>query len=781
MQIQSFNRFVIFVLFILTTSYISAQNIESNISGFISDSTSGEALIGSNILVYKDSINTNLPPFRGAATNNYGYYVLPKLKQGLYYIIVRNVGYKTQVKEIHVSPKEEGIQVNFKLASENIKLQEVIVEGKKLSEPLSSTIDIDPNILRKLPSMSAKADLFRVLQSLPGIKVASDISSGLYVRGGSPDQNLTLVDGVMIYNPTHLGNFSGVFNTDAVKNIRLIKGAFPAEYGGRLSSVLDIMLRPGTKEREKGKLSLGLINSGLTIEGPLNKDATYMFSGEKMYYDFLENEFLKSDIIPRYNYYNLNAKITLTPSASNVYSLSGLLGQDNLYNPAAGNGTDYNINWKNAFANISWQHINPQSSFIVTSLSYIDYESESILEDKTSSKSANNYYSLSKLRDLVAKINAEVYWNAQNTLKMGTEMAFHNYSLIYSNFYDPLLKQTYETLPDIFTMESALYVQNESRIAEWLKTNIGLRGYYFKSRKYFSVEPRLSAEVFASDNLSFSAAYAVAHQFLHLIIRNDISLPTDLWYPSSEKIEPSKSAQYVFGINYNLDNKNYIFSVEGYYKNMKNLYEFKNSTDYNIGDPIESLFTKGEGEAYGVEFFAYKTAGKLTGWIGYTLSWARQKYSNLNAGKIFYPRYDRRHDVAVTLAYEFNDSWSIGLNWIYASGQGFTVATGQYVFEQIGVNTEPNLQYNYTERNSFKLPAYHKLDLNVTYKFDINSLSFETYLNLYNIYNRKNPFAIYSTNNFEEVGSQATSLPVTELKEISLFPFIPSIGVTVKF
>jgi len=780
-QIQSFNRFVIFVLFILTTSYISAQNIESNISGFISDSTSGEALIGSNILVYKDSINTNLPPFRGAATNNYGYYVLPKLKQGLYYIIVRNVGYKTQVKEIHVSPKEEGIQVNFKLASENIKLQEVIVEGKKLSEPLSSTIDIDPNILRKLPSMSAKADLFRVLQSLPGIKVASDISSGLYVRGGSPDQNLTLVDGVMIYNPTHLGNFSGVFNTDAVKNIRLIKGAFPAEYGGRLSSVLDIMLRPGTKEREKGKLSLGLINSGLTIEGPLNKDATYMFSGEKMYYDFLENEFLKSDIIPRYNYYNLNAKITLTPSASNVYSLSGLLGQDNLYNPAAGNGTDYNINWKNAFANISWQHINPQSSFIVTSLSYIDYESESILEDKTSSKSANNYYSLSKLRDLVAKINAEVYWNAQNTLKMGTEMAFHNYSLIYSNFYDPLLKQTYETLPDIFTMESALYVQNESRIAEWLKTNIGLRGYYFKSRKYFSVEPRLSAEVFASDNLSFSAAYAVAHQFLHLIIRNDISLPTDLWYPSSEKIEPSKSAQYVFGINYNLDNKNYIFSVEGYYKNMKNLYEFKNSTDYNIGDPIESLFTKGEGEAYGVEFFAYKTAGKLTGWIGYTLSWARQKYSNLNAGKIFYPRYDRRHDVAVTLAYEFNDSWSIGLNWIYASGQGFTVATGQYVFEQIGVNTEPNLQYNYTERNSFKLPAYHKLDLNVTYKFDINSLSFETYLNLYNIYNRKNPFAIYSTNNFEEVGSQATSLPVTELKEISLFPFIPSIGVTVKF
>ena len=760
---------------------VFAQNTESTISGFISDSTSGEALIGTNILVYKDSIDTNFPPFRGTSTNNYGYYVLPKLQQGLYYVIVRNVGYRTKVKEIRVASKGEGIQINFKLVSENIKLQEVLVEGKKLSEPISSSIDIDPDIIKKLPSMSAKTDLFRVLQSLPGIKVASDISSGLYVRGGSPDQNLTLVDGVMIYNPTHLGNFSGVFNTDAVKNIRLIKGAFPAEYGGRLSSVLDIMLRPGTKEREKGKVSIGLINSGLVIEGPLNKDATYMFAGEKMYYDFLENQFLKSDIIPRYNYYNLNTKITLTPSASNVYSLSGLYSQDKLYNPPTSNGTDYNINWNNAFANISWQHINPQSSFIVTSLSYIDYESESILEDKTSLQSTNNYYALSKLRDLVAKINAEVYWNAQNTFKVGTEMAFHNYSLIYSNFYDPLLKQTYETLPDIFTMESALYLQNESKFADWLKTNIGFRGYYFKSRKYFSIEPRLSAEIFLSDNLSFTTAFAVAHQFLHLISRNDISLPTDLWYPSSENIEPSKSSQYVFGINYNPDYKNYIFSAELYYKNMKNLYEFKNSTEYNIGDPIESLFTKGEGEAYGVEFFAYKTAGKLSGWIGYTLSWTRQKFSNLNAGKLFYPRYDRRHDVAVTLAYEFSDNWSMGLNWVYASGQGFTIPTGQYVFEQVGVNTQSSLQYNYTERNGFKLPAYHKLDLSVAYKFNINNLGFETYLTLYNVYNRKNPFAIYSTNNFAEANGGAGSLPITQLKEISLFPFIPSIGVTIKF
>jgi hypothetical protein len=780
-QSKKLYQIFLYIIIALLSSNNYAQSYESSISGFISDSTSGEALIGSNILVYKDSIDTNHQPFRGTSTNNYGFYVLPKLQQGLYYLIVRNVGYKTKVKEVHVSSKEERTQVNFKLVSENIKLQEVVVEGKKLSEPISSSIDIDPNILKKLPSMSAKTDLFRVLQSLPGIKVASDISSGLYVRGGSPDQNLTLVDGVMIYNPTHLGNFSGVFNTDAVKNIRLIKGAFPAEYGGRLSSVLDIMLRPGTKEREKGKLSLGLINSGLMIEGPFNQNVTYMFAGEKMYYDFLQNEFIKSDVIPRYNYYNLDTKISFTPSASDVYSISGLYGQDNLYNPSTSNGTDYNINWKNAFANISWQHINPQSSFIVTSLSYIDYETESILEDKTSSQSANNYYAHSKLRDLVVKISSEFYWNAQNTLKTGIETALHSYSLIYSNFYNPLLDQTYESLPDIFTMETALYLQNESRFSDWLKTNIGLRGYYFKSRKYFSAEPRISAEIFANDNLSFNAAYAVAHQFLHLIIKNDISLPTDLWYPSSNKIEPSKSSQYVFGINYNLENKQYIFSLEGYYKDMKNLYEFKNSTEYNIGEPIEDLFTKGEGEAYGIELFAYKTSGNLTGWIGYTLSWTRQKFSDLNAGKIFYPRYDRRHDITITLAYEFNDHWSTGLNWIYASGQGFTVPTGQYMFQQIGINTQPELQYNYTERNGFILPAYHKLDLNITYKFNLGNLGFETYLNLYNVYNRKNPFAIYSTNNFAEVNGGTTGFPTTQLKEITLFPFIPSFGVTIKF
>lgn len=782
MNINKTSRFVLFFFIILTPLSVFSQIGVTIVSGFITDSISGEALIGSNILLYKDSINTNQSPLRGTSTNNYGFYALPNLKEGLYYIIARNVGYKTKVKEVHIAKQEKSIQINFELVSENIKLQEVIVEGKKLGEPISSTIDINPDILHKLPSMSGKVDLFRILQTLPGIKVASDISSGLYVRGGSPDENLTLVDDVIIYNPTHLGNFSGIFNTDAIQSIRLIKGAFPAEYGGRLSSVLDITLRSGTKEKEKGKLSLGVINSGFMIEGPLNKNTTYMISGEMMYYDFIENNFSHSSITPRYNFYNLNTKITITTSPSDIYSLSGLYSQDNLYNPPSSDGIDYDIKWKNAFANISWQHISSKSLFVVSSLSFVNYEFQSILKDNSSSISANNYFALSKLRDVFVKISAEIYWNAQNTLKIGSEMAFHNYSLIYSNFYNPLIEQTLESLPDIRAMETALYVQNESKISNWLKTNLGIRGYYFKSQKYFSVEPRLSTEIMVNDNLSFSGAFAIAHQFLHLIVRNDISLPTDLWYPSSDKIEPSNSTQYVLGVNYNLNDTQYIFSVEGYYKNMKNLYEFKNSTDHNLGDPIENLFIKGEGEAYGVEFFAYKTIGSLTGWIGYTLSWTKRKFDDLNNGKVFYPRYDRRHYISLTLAYELSDNWSFGLIWVFASGQGFTIPTGQYQFQSIGINEESNLQFNYTERNGYTLPQYHKLDLNITYKFNWNSLGFETYLNLYNVYNRKNPFAIYS--NYDksiDSGNNGITLPVSRINQIYLFPFIPSIGITMRF
>ncbi len=763
-------------LIIFSSINIFSQTGDVTISGFVRDSTSGEALTGTNILLYKDSVNLDLPPFRGIATNAYGFYALPKLPDGTYYLIARSIGYKTLIEKLKVTILSGRVQFNFNLIPESIKLKEVVVEGKKVQEINTSTIEVDPGILKKLPTLSGEVDLFKILQTLPGVKVASDISSGLYIRGGSPDQTLTLVDGVIVYNPAHLGNFASTFNSDAIQSIRLIKGAFPAGYGSRLGSVLDIKLRSGTKEKERGKINLGLINSNFMIEGPLNSSTTYMVSGRKMYYDAVQNAFFKSNIVPRYNFYDLSGKFTITSSESDVYSLSGLISSDNLYNPSNSGGNDYNIQWKNALANFTWMHISSSSLFILGSLSYIDYEFQSILDDKTPGTTANNYFALSKLRDVYADISAEIYWAKNYKLKLGTEAALHDYSLIYSNFYDPQIETTLSSLPDKYATEASLYIQNEGKITDWLNSNIGVRGYYFSSNKYFSLEPRLSLQLLINDNLSFTAAYAIAHQFLHLIIRNDISLPTDLWYPSSENVQPSKSSQYVAGLNYNLFNKQYIFSIEGYYKSMNNLYEFRNDIKYNLGDPIENILTNGKGESYGLEFFANKTTGNFTGWIGYTLSWTRRKFDDLNAGKIFYPRYDRRHDFSLVLAYDFNDDWSAGLSWIYETGQGFTIPTGQYQFETGGLNNQNLLQFNYTGRNEFRLAAYHKLDLNVTYKFNWNKLSFETYLNLYNVYNRKNPFALYTTYDKSAVGA---SIP--RLNQISLFPFIPSVGITIKF
>ena len=771
------------LLFLLFSSFsIFAQNGDVTISGFVRDSTSGEALIGTNILLYKDSLTLKNPPFTGAASNSYGFYALPGLTKGIYFIIVRNIGYKTLIRKLIIGITKGRVQYSFNMIPENIKLQEVVIKGKKQPEINASTIDVSPILLKQLPSLSGEANLFKILEFIPGVKVANEMSNGIYVRGGSPDQTLTLVDGVIVYNPSHLGNFASTFNSDAIQNVRLIKGAFPAEYGGRLGSVLDIKLRSGTKEKEKGKLGLGLINSNFMVEGPISSTSTYMIAGRKMYYDFIQNKYLKSNIIPRYNFYDGNAKITIVPSDSNTFTLSGLYSQDNLYSPSNSNGIDYDIQWRNALANIKWLHINSKSLFITTSLSYIDYESKSILEDNTENASAASYYSLSKLHDIYAKTDAESYWSKSNTLKAGAEIAFHNYSLIYSNFYNPLLESTLDQFPNISSIEAAVYFQNEGKFTNWLQTNFGIRGYYFYSKKYFSMEPRLSAKFIINEKLSFNAAYAIAHQFLHLIVRNDITLPTDLWYPSTEAVNPSKSTQYVLGADYNLFNKQYTFSIEGYYKDMKNLYEFENAPTFKIGQAISDLFLKGVGEAYGVELFANKAAGNLIGWIGYTLSWTKRKFDQLNAGKVFYPRYDRRHDISLVLAYKFSDHWSVGLTWSYASGQGYTVPTGQYKFQNVGLAEQNNLQFNYTGRNAYRFPPYNKLDLNAQYKFDWGKYSFEVYLNLYNVYNRQNPFSYYISYS-EQPGAEngSNSVEVPELKQITLFPFIPTVGINMEF
>lgn len=754
-------------VFLISNLY-SQNNI--NISGFVNDKTTGESLIGANVLLYKDTLSFDMPPLSGAATNSYGFYAIPGVTEGNYILVFKSLGYKTLLKNLNVTSTDENLKLNVNLLSENIKLDEVVVTAKKDENLSISTINISPELLKKLPSLSGETNIFKSLQMLPGVQAESELSKGLYVRGGSPDQTLTLVDGMTVYNPSHLGNFTTTFNSDAVQDIKLIKGAFPAEYGGRLSSVLDIKLRSGTKEKNKGSLSLGFINSGLNLEGPLSENSTYMMSGRGMYYDAVQRNFRKNSIAPRYNYFDLNTKLTYTISDQNIISISGFYSKDHLYNPSGKNDILYNINWQNGALNLNWLQAGAKSFFTNTTLCYINYSFESIYNSGLSTVSSSDYFASSNLTDFILKKNFEIYWNENIKLKTGAEITLHKYDLLLSNFYDPAL-ETSSVRTSLFAPVFSFYLQGESQISAKLKTNLGGRFYFFDKSKYSTIEPRFSISFAFTDNFFINAAAATAHQFLHLITRDDISLPTDLWYPSSEKIKPGKSTEYVFGLDKYFLNREYLFSVETYYRDMKNLYEFKSDAKYDISESIENLFTEGEGEAYGVEVFLNKTEGSLTGWIGYTLSWTKRLFKELNGGKVFYPRYDRRNDLSLALAYDFNESLSAGLIFVYATGQGFTLPAGQYKFDNI-LGNGSQIFINYPERNGFKLPAYHKLDLNITYKFIWLDLPFQAYLNFYNIYNRQNAFAEYITKDDNEN---------LKLKQITLFPFIPSAGIKFEF
>ncbi|MFC2133126.1 carboxypeptidase regulatory-like domain-containing protein [Bacteroidota bacterium] len=768
-----YNIYLIFVLLTLNFSHLYSQEGQATISGFIKDASTGEVLIGTNILLYQDSIDTRTAPFRGAASNRYGFYAIPNIPIGTYMIIFRNIGYQTLTSKVDVTVASGTVRYNVDMKSEDYRLDEIVVKGEREDQVKISTVSISPELLSQLPSMSGGTDLFRSLVMLPGVSAATELSNGLYVRGGSPDQTLTLVDNMMVYNPAHLGNFASTFDENALQDIKLIKGGFPAEYGGRLSSVLDIKLRNGTKDKEKGNIGIGMINSNFTLEGPLFGNATYMISGRGMYYDIIQKTINKEGQVPRYNFYDLSAKFSYLLTETDILSISGFFSKDHLYNPTNAEDINYDISWQNGAVNINWLDINSESLFSNTTLSFINYKTNSLIANDQEISTAQDYFASSKLQDIVIRRTLESYWHEDHVLKGGLEIYFHNYNLLASKFYSYFLELDSESRTEINSIELSAYVQNQTQFGARLKTNIGGRLYYVPTNKLFSFDPRISLSYALFENLSFKASFSVAHQFLHLISRNDISLPTDLWYPSTEGIAPSKSTQVIFGSEISFDNQIYVLTVEGYYRDMKNILEFKENATFDIFDSIEDFFTPGEGEAYGIEFFINKRAGTFTGWLGYTLSWTRRKFIDLNLGRVFYPRYDRRHDISAVVTYNASENLSFGLTWVYSSGQKMTLPAGQYQYPNFVLNNDQNIYLHYAERNAYQLPDYHKLDINMTYKFRLFDNRAQFYINIFNVYNRKNAFSQYVT--YNDTGDQLI------LKQITLFPFIPTIGINVKF
>lgn len=755
-------------LFLLTFNLLTAQE-KSTLAGTITELKSGEYAIGITInLIDADTSKTKKIKY-GAYTNKFGFYSIPSIEPGEYLIYIRSLGYQTYLEKIKINPGEQLIK-NIELKTSEITTEEIIVEAEREKNPTAriGMINIEPSFLEKMPFLFEN-DVFRSLQLLPGIQQANELSSGLYIRGGSPDQNLILLDNVIVYNPSHLGGFLSTFNSDALRDIKVVKGAFPAEYGGRLSAVIDMTMKEGTKEKFSGEGAISIISSKLTLEGPINDNATFMISGRRMYLDLLTNAIAPNDEeTPLYYFYDLNAKVNYKISENDRIFLSGFFGRD-VIGTNSNENENFEIYWGNKTGNLRWMHIVSPTLFTNFSLIYTNYNfNTSLIEGK------NNIKVTSGIQDFTLKASAEYFPNTEHTIKTGIETTWHIFNSGLIAYLDDVDDFEFQIEP-IKTFDASLYLQDEWQITPLLSSNIGARLYYFENGNYLNLEPRVSLAYQLTDKLILNGSLAIANQYLHLIVRNDITLPTDLWFPSTKTTLPSRSTQGSIGIETKLFDNHYLFTTEIYYKDMRNIYEYKEDALFTFGIPLEDQFTSGRGEAYGIELFINKKIGSFTGWIGYTLSWTKRYFKEINNGKWFYPRYDRRHDISLVLNYKFAENWELSLSWTYGTGQAYTMPTGQYISPNFA-DYWSGLKYQFTERNGFRLPPYHRMDLNLIYNYEWFNLPFKFYISIYNVYDNRNPFAWYIDSEHNQ-SSDETKV----VKQITLFPLIPNFGLSFSF
>ncbi|MFH1051531.1 MAG: TonB-dependent receptor [bacterium] len=785
LKLKYFSLFVLLIVFFPLYQSM-AQTV--NIAGSVTEKISGEYVIGITVALYS-SDTTITKPLKGVYTNKFGFYSIPGIGKGNYILVAQGIGYNKYIEKIEVKSNNDLI-ANISIGRMDVRTQEVIVEAERSSGATKgiSSVDISPSFVDKISSIGAEKDLFRVLQLLPGVTQASELSSGLYIRGSTPDQVLYLLDGVTVYNPGHMAGFLSTFNNDALKDVRLIKGAFPAEYGGRLSSILDVSMKEGTKEKFSGAGGISTLTSRLTLEGPIGEDLTFMVSGRffhpYFYYKLGESIAAPSDVDAGYYFYDLNAKVNYKISESDRIFISGYFGRDVLY-ASSENEFGTNFNWGNKTGNFRWMHIVSPKLFTNFSLIYSDYNYNLTLDnrDTTQGQTGELFSTTSGITDIVLRGEAQYFPFENHVIKSGLETTWHTFkSFAQSIFFDDIdMKAPVQTIK---ALDAALYLQDEWKVTELFSTNIGCRLYYFQEGNYLGLEPRFSAKYAITDNFSVFTAASLTNQFLHLLIRNDITLPTDLWFPSTSTIKPSQAYQGVLGIETLLGGGDYQFTVEGYYKKMMDIYDYKDDADFNFGVPLQEQFTTGWGEAYGVEFFLHKRVGSFTGWIGYTLAWVTHHFDELNEGKAFSPRYDIRNDFEVTITYELSEEWEIGATWNYRTGQAYTMPSGVYNYSEV-----PSMdswyysweRYQYTDRNGFRLPSYQRLDLNLMYKYEWFGLPFELDFNIYNAYNYKNPFAWYISD--ESYWDERTQEYIYKkvVKQITIFPLIPSIGINFKF
>jgi hypothetical protein len=790
------------VAFLLAPGLAKAQSpARVTISGYVRDQATGENLIG--VAVVQPGTG------QGTATNNYGFYSLTLPTAGLDSVRLEThyVGYE---RRRWAMPATASAKHDFLLPAATNELTGVEVVGDRHADdhgPRSTrmgTINVPIAQIKSLPKFMGETDVLKVLQLLPGVQSGGEGTSGLYVRGGSPDQNLILLDGTPVYNASHLFGFFSVFNADALNNVELIKGGFPARYGGRLSSVLDISMKEGNAQALHGEGAIGLLASRLTLEGPIKKDvASFIMSARRTYLDVVAQPLIRWQLRQQqragslgYYFYDLNAKLNWKVSPRDRLYLSAYRGYDNFYanlRDKEETATDYRrsnsqLGWGNLTGALRWNHVVNDRLFMNTHLTYSQYQfdigqgSERRYLDQgqaTTSTSALNY--LSNIQDLSLKTDFDYVPSPAHYIRFGGQLIRHAFrpgAVVQNSQTDNLATASASGTRTLGT-ESALYAEDDYLLSPRLKVNAGLRlsSFYVDNKLYPSLEPRLAARYMLTSEWALKGSYARTTQYIHLLTNSGIGLPTDLWVPTTAQVRPQVAHQVSLGVARTLHygGEAFEFSFEAYYKPMQNLVEYREGASFlNTTDgDWQSQITSGRGWAYGGELFLQKKTGRTTGWLGYTLAWSNRQFADLNRGQIFPYKYDRRHDVSLVVIHHFSPTLTLSGTWVYGTGNATTLGAARY---QLG----PNDTYSdYGDRNSYRMAAYHRFDLDLSktkkkrWGEVVNSLS------IYNVYSRNNPYYLY----FEAayVGPNGTVVNPATYKQVSLFPIIPSVSKAFKF
>lgn len=771
------------LLGLLLYGMVCAQN-RYTINGYVRDSATGETIIGASVTI--NSLSKTI------TTNQYGYYSIT-LEEGDYTLSVTHISYFTNSSDISL---KENRKLDILLTPKSAAISEVVVFSRKKDANVKSAqmgkVDLSIEQIKNIPAFMGEVDILKTLQLLPGVRNAGEGNAGFYVRGGGPDQNLIMLDDAVVYNTGHLFGFFSIFNSDAIKNTTLIKGGMPAQYGGRLASVLDIAMKDGNSNKFSAEGGIGAIASRLSVQGPIVKDkASFIISGRRTYVDALAKPFISksSDFYGSgYYFYDFNAKVNYRFSPKDRLYLSGYFGRDVFTFHNARRSFNARIPWGNSTATLRWNHVFGPKLFSNTTLVYNDY--------KFSFGAAQNDFELklsSGIRDGNAKIDFDYYPSPRHKVKFGGQFTYHKFipNVVNGRQDSIVFNPPNEDIK--YALENGVYIQDDWDVSNRLKVNYGLRwssftqigpytkyirdenqnvldsthyGSFETIRNYHGLEPRLTFRYGIDERTSLKGSVTRNFQFIHLVSNSGSTLPTDLWVPSTFRVKPQISWQYAAGLFKNFHDNQYETSLEVYYKSMQNQIEYKEGYTPGLTDP-EHDFVFGKGWSYGSELFINKVRGRLTGWIGYTLSWTWRQFPGLNGGEKFPAKYDRRHDMSVVATYELSPKWKVGAVFVYGTGSATSLPERFYFINGI-------LTQEYSKVNQYRLDSYHRVDLSATYtpaRFKNKKIKSFWVFSIYNVYSHLNPYFIY----YDQTGNPFDGSLKVEARQVSLFPILPSV------